>query len=161
MMTSIHSNMLYQPANNRGTTLTEILVVMVILCTGMITIAGMLNESINSLASSLYQQQAVLLSSDLAETLSSLPADKSWPSIMPADYHCQSITCTPEELFASTMHHWQQRVARQLPAGRGTIESAEQNGQATTLIQIEWQARGGTAAKSVLMIPVAAITKPI
>jgi Tfp pilus assembly protein PilV len=161
MITSIYSNLLYQPTNSRGTTLTEMLVVVLILCTGMITVAGMLNESINSLSSSLYQQQAAQLSSDLAEVLSGLPVDTSWPAIIPADHHCEIITCSPEALFATTMHHWQQRIARQLPAGRGKIESTEQNGQAATRIHIEWQARGGKAAKSVLMIPVTAITQPI
>jgi Tfp pilus assembly protein PilV len=161
MITSIYSNLLYQPANSRGTTLTEMLVVVLILCTGMTTVAGMLNESINSLSSSLYQQQAAQLSSDLAEVLSGLPVDTSWPAIIPADHHCEIITCSPEALFATTMHHWQKRIARQLPAGRGKIESTEHNGQATTLIQIAWQARGGNAAKSVLMIPVAATTQPI
>jgi Tfp pilus assembly protein PilV len=161
MITSIYSNLHYQLANSRGTTLTEMLVVVLILCTGMITVAGMLNESINSLSSSLYQQQAAQLSSDLAEVLSGLPVDTSWPAIIPADHHCEIITCSPEALFATTMHHWQQRIARQLPAGRGKIKSTEQNGQTTTLIQIAWQARGGKAAKSVLMIPVAATTQPI
>ncbi len=144
-----------QPENNRGTTLTEMLVVMLILCTGMITVAGMLNESINSLTNSLHQQQAAQLSSNLAEVLSGLPADASWPSIIPADHHCEIVTCSPEALFATTVHQWQQRIARQLPAGRGKIQSADQNGQTTVRILIEWQTRGGGAAKFVMAVPVA------
>ena len=161
MMTSTRSNWRNQPQNNRGTTLTEMLVVMVILCTGMITVAGMLNESINSLTSNLHQQQAAQLSSNLAEVLSGLPADASWPAIIPADHHCEIVTCSPEALFATTVHHWQQRIARQLPAGRGKIQSADQNGQTTTRILIQWQTRGGRAAKFVIAIPVATATKII
>jgi prepilin-type N-terminal cleavage/methylation domain-containing protein len=161
MMTSTRSNWRNQPQNNRGTTLTEMLVVMAILCTGMITVAGMLNESINSLTSSLHQQQAAQLSSNLAEVLSGLPADASWPSIIPADHHCEIVTCSAEALFATIVHHWQQRIARQLPAGRGKIQSADQNGQTTARILIEWQTRGGRAAKFVIAIPVATATKSI
>jgi Tfp pilus assembly protein PilV len=156
MITSTRSNLHNRPENSRGTTLTEMLVVMLILCTGMITVAGMLNESINSLTSSLHQQQAAQLSSNLAEVLAGLPADTSWLSIIPADHRCEIITCSPEAFFATTVHRWQRQIARQLPAGRGKILSADQNGQTTTLIQIEWRTRGGGAAKFVMVLPVAA-----
>jgi Tfp pilus assembly protein PilV len=161
MMTSTWNNLHNQPENILGTTLTEMLVVMVILCAGMITVAGMLNESINSLTNSRHQHQAAQLASNLAEVLAGLPADASWAAIIPADHRCEIVTCSPEALFATTVHHWQQRIARQLPAGRGKLRSADQNGQATTLIQIEWQNRGGGLAKFLMALPVASSTKSI
>ena len=148
-------------SNIRGTTLTEILVAVVVLTIGMVTVAGMLNNSISSLTDSLHRQRAALLSADLAELVSAIHADASWPMNTPADYGCNIVACTPAELLAHTLHHWRRRVALRLPNGSGNIRFVDEDGLAAAAIRLEWHSRGGSQANFVTLIPVTTAAEPL
>ena len=148
-------------SKNRGSTLTEILVALVVLTIGMVTVAGMLNNSISSLTDSLHRQRAALLSADLAELVAAIPADATWSTHTPADYGCNIVACTPAELLAHTLHHWQRRVALRLPNGYGNIEFVDEDGLAAAAIRLEWHSRGGTQANFVALIPVTTPAEPL
>ena len=144
----------HRSGNSLGTTLTEMLVVVVILCAGMITVAGMLNESINSLTHNMHRQRAAQLSANMAEVLAGIHADASWPLDIPADHRCAIVTCGKDDFLANAMHHWQEQIARQLPGGRGEFQFTDQNGQAVALVRLEWRTRGAGSANFVTLIPV-------
>ena len=148
-------------SKNRGSTLTEILVAVVVLTIGMVVVAGMLNNSISSLTNSLQRQRAALLSADLAELVAAIPADTTWSTHTPADYGCNTVACTPTELLAHTLHHWQRRVALRLPNGRGNLQFVDDDGLAAAAIRLEWHSRGGSQANFVTLIPVTTPTEPL
>jgi Tfp pilus assembly protein PilV len=137
-----------------GTTLTELLVAMIILGGGMITIAGMMNQSVFSLAHNMNQQRAARLGADLAEILSAIDANPSWPEVSPADYSCATYTCAPQELLAHTLANWHTRITRLLPSGHGTFQFAHSNGQDTIVIRLVWRTRGGNVTEFQTTIPV-------
>ena len=146
---------------SRGTTLTEMLVAVVILTTGMVTVAGMLNDSINSLTHSVHHQRAAQLSSDMAEVLSGLRTNAAWPTVTPANHHCAIVTCGPTDLLEHTLHNWQQQIARRLPGGHGEFRFVTDHAQPSIEMQIEWRMRGGNPATFITQIPVTAMAEAL
>jgi len=156
-----HRNLYPKATADRGTTLTEMLVVVAVLSTGMMSVAGMLNDSINSLTNSLYHQRATSLSTSLAELLTGIPADLSTPTIVAANYYCELIQCEPGRLLAHELYQWQQQIQQQLPGGRGELGFIEESGQTTALIKLEWQTRGGTMAQFSMQTPIETPLQPL
>jgi Tfp pilus assembly protein PilV len=146
---------------SRGTTLTEMLVAVVILTTGMVTVAGMLNDSISSLTHSVQHQRAVQLSSDMAEVLSGLHTNAASPTVIPVNHNCPIVTCAPTELLEHTLYNWQQQIARRLPGGHGDFRFVTDHAQPIIEIQIEWRMRGGNPAIFVTQIPVTAMAEAL
>ena len=153
-----HVGSRHSERTNSGTTLVEMLVAVVLLSAGMVAVAGMLNDSMNSLAGSSHQQRAAQLGNNLGEVLSGLHANTAWPMHVPGNFHCEMTPCNPAELLADSLDDWQRQIKRLLPGGRGQFTFTADHGQPVIEIQIEWQTRSGNTADMVTVIPVSAET---
>jgi type II secretory pathway pseudopilin PulG len=130
-----------------GTTLTEVLVVTVVLNLGTLLVGGMLVESIDVLGATRQQQQAARLAADLGDLLRHLSACTDIATVTPADQDCSNNVCDPQQILAHSLQRWQQRSGRLLPGGRGELELIEQDGLPVAVISLAWQQRGSDTAR--------------
>ena len=109
---------------NRGFTMVESLVALVVLCVGMLGIAGLYVITLRSSASAVSRMHAVNLAADLADRIR---ANRNAPSnynIAPANNSCYggavgAVSCTPDQLAANDLLLWQQQIAAVWPGGSG------------------------------------------
>jgi type IV pilus assembly protein PilV len=114
--------------SNSGFTLVEVLIALVILSIGMLGIAALLLNSLQSSRTALLRSQAVVLASDLAERIRSnrsagtvydtsvTPA----PALVPA---CESTgsDCSAADMASNDLKRWQNAVSAALPGGAGNV----------------------------------------
>ena len=129
-----------------GSTLTEVLITVVILSLGMLTAARMLNDSLQLLGDSRYQQRAVRLAADLAELLSNTSASLASAISTPASHDCENSICSPQQFLEHNLHYWDARAAQLMPDGSIGFELVTAAGHARALITVHWSPRGSTAA---------------
>lgn len=115
---------------NRGMTLVEALVALVVLSVGMLGIAGLMLTGISSNRSALYRTQAVNLASDMAERIrANASARVAYDSLAyggaPALRDCAPTAngaggnCTAAQLAEDDLARWMESVRTALPAFRG------------------------------------------
>jgi type IV pilus assembly protein PilV len=122
MMKSISAN----PRPQRGVTMVESLVALVILSVGMLGIAGLYVSGVKAGRSALLRTQAVNLASDMADRIrANRRAVDAYAMDTyggePEDQGCINDACTPEELAEDDLFRWQAAVEATLP-GRPTPE---------------------------------------
>lgn len=146
---------LMKPANlhrQRGITLIESLVAIVIAALGILGILGVQMRTLTDTQTTVRRAQAIRLIEDLGERMkvnpNALAEINSYVSpfnATPAVGDCQTKTCTRTELAAHDLAAWKQTVASTLPLGRASIflsaaESALPAGQARQLgVMIGWR----------------------
>lgn len=115
---------------NRGMTLVEALVALVVLSVGMLGIAGLMLTGISSNRSALYRTQAVNLASDMAERIrANASARVAYDSLayggVPALRDCAPTAngaggnCTAALLAEDDLARWLASIRTALPAFRG------------------------------------------
>ncbi len=146
------------PGRNRGMTLVESLVALVVLSVGMLGVAGLMLTGISSNRSALYRTQAVNLASDMAERIrANASARVAYDSLAyggaPALRDCAPTAdgggsnCTVAQLAEDDLARWLESIRTALPAFRG--EPAQGNVQVITAgfvgqpdtyrINVSWQ----------------------
>ncbi|MEZ5459555.1 MAG: type IV pilus modification protein PilV [Steroidobacteraceae bacterium] len=110
--------------NQRGVTMIESLVALVILSVGMLGIAGLYVSGVKAGRSALLRTQAVNLASDMADRIRANRRavdayDMDTYAGAPEDQGCINAGCTPEELAEDDLFRWQAAVIATLP-GRPT-----------------------------------------
>jgi type IV pilus assembly protein PilV len=136
-----------------GFTLVEVLVALVVLAVGMLGMALLLQQGLQSSRIALEHAQAVNLAADMAERMranrSAAPAYDTADGPEPRlDAACEDAAgpCAPEAMAGNDLRRWLDAVAAALPGGRGdvvveAIAAAAHRGTIT----VHW-ARAGTAA---------------
>jgi type IV pilus assembly protein PilV len=110
----------------RGITMIESLVALVILSVGMLGIAGLYVSGVKAGRSALLRTQAVNLASDMADRIRANRRavdayDMDTYGGAPEDQGCINDACTAEELAEDDLFRWQTAVVATLP-GRPTPE---------------------------------------
>ena len=149
-------------ASERGFTLLEVLVALVVLAVGMLGMAVLLVEGLQGSRSALEHTQAVNLASDIAERMRANRAagrayDTADGTPDPAlDAGCEDAAgpCEPAAMAGNDLRRWLDAVAGALPEGRGEIDiepvaAAAHRGTVT----IRWaQAGAATPATCTLVV---------
>ena len=127
--------------NNRGATLLEILISLLVLSIGMLGISGLQTVGLRNSHSAYLRTQATLLTFDILERIRAnrqgIDAN-SYNNVAGAlTANCLTVTgCTSSQLAAHDMAEWQASIAATLPSGSGTvcIDSDPSNGSAAAAL---------------------------
>jgi type IV pilus assembly protein PilV len=137
----------------RGFTLIEVLVTVIILAIGLLGLAGLQLNGLRYTHSAYQRSQATILGNDIIDRMrvNRLVAEAGTYNIAigaaPASTSClgTGANCNPAALANADLSEWKQSLAAVLPLGDGAIT---QNGGRFT-ITIQWDdSRGAEAAKS-------------
>lgn len=120
----------------RGSTLIEVLISVLIMSIGMLGIAGLQAFSMSSSHQASMRSQAVILARDMADRMRAnriavrAVSPNNYGTVPPVRNNCRAaysavvvapVTCTPTNLAADDVWDWRDRVARVLPAGEGEV----------------------------------------
>ena len=125
---------------NKGFTLLEILVALLVLSIGLLGLAGLQTFSLRNNHSALLRSQAVVLAYDALDRMRAnrdqamLGAGSVYNSAPPSSAPNCSSNCSSADLAKYDLVTWTEEVAR-LPAGQGQI-SIDANNKAT--VEVEW-----------------------
>ena len=118
--------------NNRGFTLLEILIAVVVLSIGLLGIASLQALGQRSNHSAYLRSQATALAYDMIDRMRANNAGVSggdYNSIDTTantytDPGCASAACSSSQMAQYDMYDWQQELDTQLPTGNGTVTGA-------------------------------------
>lgn len=121
----------------RGSSLVEVLISVLIMSIGMLGIAGLQAFSMSSSHQASMRSQAVILARDMADRMRAnriavrALAPNNYGTVPPVRNNCRvaysavlvgaPVQCTPTQLAADDVWDWMDRVTRQLPAGEGEV----------------------------------------
>jgi type IV pilus assembly protein PilV len=123
--------------SQRGNTLIEVLISVLIMSIGMLGIAGLQAFSMSSSHQASMRSQAVILARDMADRMRAnriavrAAAPNNYGTVAPVRNNCRPayatvvvavpVVCTPTQLAADDVWDWRSRVFLQLPAGEGEV----------------------------------------
>lgn len=158
-LVSTHSAKLGRPRRQRGITMVESLVALVVLSVGMLGIAGLYISSLKAERSALVRTQAVALATDLSDRIranrdglgnyATAGYGTKGPQINTA---CVGGDCTPDALAQDDLGRWRDSIKRLMPGnsvGSVTFDSAPTPNVYT--ITIAWRESGETQDSTVTM----------
>lgn len=117
--------------HQRGITLIESLVAVVITALGILGILGVQMRTLTDTSTSVRRAQAIRLIDDLSERMKANPNaltnikgyesgyDKKGSALTAKD--CSTAACTPSELVAYDLKQWKTTVQQTLPAGQASV----------------------------------------
>ncbi len=114
----------------RGFTLAEVLVSLVIFAFGMLGVAGLQVVSLASMDSAQYRSVATLKAAEMAERMRANPlaiypgqggAHASCRTSHYNDRHESPASCAPAELAGDDVWDWNEELAARLPGGKGLV----------------------------------------
>ena len=132
----------------RGFTLIEAMVALVVLAVGMLGIAGLYVTTLRSGGGAIYRMQAVSLAADLADRIrANRGANVAYAGAAAVNYcyGAASVDCAPPLMAANDLLVWQQQIAAVLPGGNGVVAVAGAAAPFTYAITINWTEAGGAA----------------
>ena len=120
----------------RGFTLIEALISVVIMSIGLLGVAALQTRSLGSTSIAAKRSQAILLAGDLADRMranrlaADLTSASHYANIGPADNACRAVhyththaaaSCGALELAADDLAEWNTQIAAMLPSGSGVV----------------------------------------
>lgn len=132
---------------NRGFTLIEVLIALVILSIGLLGIAGLQTRGQQFSYAAHMRTQATMLAYDIMDRIrmnDAIARDnvQGYHKASGSGADCLSTTCTPAQLRDFDVKTWQDTIAANLPGGTGTITKDDTG---TTIVQytitISWKLR--------------------
>ncbi|HKK06661.1 MAG: type IV pilus modification protein PilV [Gammaproteobacteria bacterium] len=145
--------------NQRGFTLVEVLVALVIFSIGLLGLAGLQSQSIRYTHSAYLRTQATFLAYDILDRMrvnmtqaKNSTYDMSM-SYVPPSASCVGVgaACSPLDLRNADRYEWKQSLAA-LPNGKGSIQTVTAGGQTKWVIDIQWDDPNTPGGKSTLQM---------
>jgi len=120
-----------QQKHNKGLTLVEILITVLILSIGLLGLAGLQVNSMKNNHSSYLRTQATIMAYDIidrmranpnavTDTIKSYIATNNTPGVVTA-CTTDADTCTPTNMAHTDINQWRTELAAQLPGGLGAV----------------------------------------
>ena len=144
---------------NKGFTLIEILISMVILAIGLLGLAGLQMTGLRHNLSAYHRSQATQLAYDMADRMrvnivnaelgsNSVYVQKAPPSNANKQASCltTSGTCTPTQMAEQDLFEWNENIIQKLPSGLGKIELIGAVADKTFMITMTWVDKNKTKA---------------
>ncbi len=135
-------------AGQRGVTMVEALVALVVLSVGMLGIAGLYVSSLRAERTAQLRTQAITLVNDMIDRIranAQARAGYDLATVVPAVKNCVAAAtpspCTSADMAAEDLKIWTDAAKNTLPGGKGTIAyaAAAATGQPDTYaVTVEW-----------------------
>ena len=127
-----HHQIQHHPHRQRGITLLESLIALVVAALGILGVIGVQMRTLTDTQNTVRREQAIRLMEDLGERMKANPNAlghmasyvSGWSTTLPtpvAARNCASATCSGAELAAYDMAEWKRQVQRSLPLGDASI----------------------------------------
>ena len=139
--------------NNRGFTLLEILIAVVVLSIGLLGIAGLQALGQQSNHSAYLRSQATVLAYDMIDRMRA-----NRVAVQNGNYNavdttantytdpgCVSSSCSSSQMAQYDMYDWQQELANELPTGNGTVAGAGAGSVFTVTVMWDDDRNGSTS----------------
>lgn len=145
----------------RGISMVESLVALVVLSVGMLGIAGLYISSLKAGRSALVRTQAVALATDISDRIRAnrrgLAAygTAQYTGTRPALKDCLGKDCTPANLAEDDLSRWKGMMKDLMPGGtQGTVVFTDNATPApdTYTVTVAWRESGDTADSTVTMV---------
>ena len=146
----------------RGFSLVEVLITLVIMSVGMLGIAGLYVQSMQAGRTSMFRHHAVTLAGDVADRIRANPtADIAYTAPVGVNNNCVlgGVDCSPTQMAANDILLWRDQADRTLPGGDVTIILTPEAGLVppTYQITVSWTEPGQVPAPTyTITIPVLA-----
>lgn len=133
-----------------GFTLVEVLVALVVLSIGLLGLAGMQLGGLRASTDAYHRTQATLLASDMADRMRANTdglRDDNYNNITsakPANPGCSAPACTSAQKAQLDALDWLTRLETALPAGRGMVADADDDGVFTITVMWDESRTGAT-----------------
>src|SRR5262245_61899348 len=130
-----------------GFTMVEVLVALVVLAIGLLGIAALYLNSLQSGRTAIYRTEAINMAADLADRIRMNRTAQAAYGSLYADVEvavpaCATTGgCTDAQLASQDLFDWKQDIARRLPAGQGQVTVTAPIGvdePATYVVSIRW-----------------------
>ncbi len=148
----------FRQRGQRGFSLVEVLITLVIMSIGMLGIAGLYVQSMQAGRTAMFRHQAVTLASDVADRIRANPtAGVAYTTAQGANNACVAgvADCNSGQMALNDILLWQAQAAESLPAGNVGIVFNNAVIPPTYQIAIDWVEPGETPSY-VITIPVRA-----
>lgn len=138
----------------RGLSLIEVLIALVVLAIGLLGTAAMQTLSLEGTANANTRSVAFYLANDMtdrmrANTKGSEDGDYTDVSKAAITANCSAVAgCTPKQMAYNDLQEWQTSVATLLPGGVGAISGPAVTGNANYVITVSWRERTKEAKAS-------------
>jgi type IV pilus assembly protein PilV len=137
-------------SRQRGLTLVEVLVTVVIAAFGVLGVAGLLVQGASRANTSYARTVVTQKIYALADLMRANPAGVTGGNYnnMPtcpaaADCSATTVTCTAAQMAASDLCDWQREVSNTLPSGIGTVTLIPGSNPAVFTVTVNWENPGG------------------
>jgi type IV pilus assembly protein PilV len=144
----------------KGFSLVEVLIALVVLSVGMLGIAGLYVQGIQAGRTSMFRHHAVTIAGDVADRIRANPtAAIAYVAAAGADNNCVlgGVNCSPAEMAANDILSWQDQADSTLPDGTVTIVLTPAAGVVppTYRIIVSWNEAGQVPTPTyIITIPV-------
>ena len=143
----------------RGFSLVEVLIALIIMSVGMLGIATLFVQSMQAGRTSMFRHHAVTMAGDVADRIRANPRAGIAYQGMGADNGCVATgnDCTEAAMAANDIFLWDQQVAESLPNGDVTVTYNDTVVPPEYTIRIDWDEPGedpNAPLNYTIMIPV-------
>ena len=130
--------------NQRGFSLVEVLIALIIMSVGMLGIAGLYVQSMQAGRTSLFRHHAVTLAGDVADRIRANPTAGVAYAGIGGDNNCvgAGIDCDEVQMAFNDIFLWSQQAAESLPNGDVTINFDDTVDPPTYTIAVGWDEPG-------------------
>ena len=130
--------------NQRGFSLVEVLIALIIMSVGMLGIAGLYVQSMQAGRTSLFRHHAVTLAGDVADRIRANPTAGVAYAGLGGDNNCvgAGIDCDEVQMAFNDIFLWDQQAAESLPNGDVTINFDDTVNPPTYTIAVGWDEPG-------------------
>ena len=130
--------------NQRGFSLVEVLIALIIMSVGMLGIAGLYVQSMQAGRTSLFRHHAVTLAGDVADRIRANPTAEVAYTGVGVDFSCVAagINCNPVEMASTDILLWSQQANESLPNGTVVVGFDNTTAPPTYTIAVGWDEPG-------------------
>ena len=142
----------------RGFSLVEVLIALIIMSVGMLGIAGLYVQSMQAGRTSMFRHQAVTLAGDVADRIRANPRAGIAYAGFGADHNCvgQGVDCSEAQMAANDILIWDQEALDSLPNGDVIVAFNDAVNPPLYTITIQWT-EPGEVLNYTITIPVLGI----